>query len=1432
MTKRVAGVACAMLVAGTSATRAVPWRSVVIGGGGFVTGLAASSDGGAVYMRTDVGGAYRWDATDAQWRPITDSLPNDANNNGHLYGIGAIAVDPADANRVFLACGKYNYSNPSGVYFCGDTSVENPAWTVIDPTVRVIGNGGFRSSGERLAVDPCNPDVVYFGTYNTGGVNGLRKYVHDGASWSTATLATPLPGAVDHGISFVAPDPAGGSVSDGARSVCKFLYIGVYGATDAEGGVFASADGGASWTKVTGLVFNKPFRGEVDPGGTLYVTGVGNVAKVARGSTAFTSVTPVAGLDYTGLAVDQDAAGTVMVAEVLGSERLWRTTNGGGSWVVVNRIAHATEPDGTRSVTSSGKFNNIADILITPNRPGEVWACDFAGVQRTQNIKDDASASDWYTLQRNHEELVALMLRSAPSGAPLLSAVADCNGYVHDLLDARPGARFNAPAYLSTTALDFSECSGGSVWGRVGDLYYWLGTDADRMGGTSLDGGRTWASFGQLDARPVTNSPSAGWEAFDVGHYVRRRKAGGASAVTLVLRAGAWQQNQHMLRFSSKEGVAPPQLVVNGVTTLTPTADATVCKGATNANYGASVELQAQNYYEQANYTRWSYLRFEFGGVGVVTSAFLRVHRLANGSDTTAYSAAVHASSVVDWVEGNGGSDGVPAGELTWANRPALHAPPAGQGGRIALSATDAANLVWLQESGAVWRSDDRGVTWTRGTRDGAALTVDGMSEFTTSRNALAADRVATDTFYLYAKTGGGTVYRSTDGGATWTTLVAGIGAAESYKLLAVPGMAGAFWYVDHNWNVAARFKYWNGSSLVNVPGITDAVDFAFGKAAPGRANPVVYVRKSNGTYWFSPDAAEGTTFTWTQVEAPAVNCQPTVLEGCRQRYGRLYVGTGGRGLFHADVMSASAGTIEWTGGGGDGRWNNPANWDSGTVPGFNDTAVFASAGLSANQTLRLDANQHVARLVFRTTTAFTIGHDDDVAAGHALTLTDLDREDVAGTEGTHVFAAPVNLAPDGDGNSTWTVNGSGELRMNAVLGATGATTFVKMGTGTFNMCFKSPTYAGPWQIVEGNITASNTDTMKGNATIGGTAVPANLTQSTKNALYNNMNITVLTNGTFNATDIDGGRVYSIHAKEGGVATIGNYFYGLRMYLTGGRINGGTVYNGGYGQILQSHAGAVTAVMNAHFMMGLHPTYDATIDVADGSPAIDLLVTREIRHANNTGRVLYRKGAGTIIFTQPSTYVNGNSATAVGWRFQAGRSIFNNTTGSAVGRNPAQIDGGAVVGGTGFLGGAVSSPTFFVLAEGSSAANLARISPGSVDATSGASLIGTLTVGDADATNAVLFANHSRLVAQVDASGNADRLTVHGTLDLSSASAGLELEVAADAKSGTYVLASATDGIRGTFAVVAGLPSGATLAYTANTVELTIPPKGTALLIR
>jgi hypothetical protein len=1394
------------------------WRSVAIGGGGFVTGMAASTDGSAVYMRTDVGGAYRWDAPNTQWRPITDSLPNDTNNNGHLYGIGAIAVDPANANRVFLACGKYNYSNPSGIYTCTNTSVTNPTWTVVDSTVRVIGNGGFRTSGERLAVDPYNSNVVYFGTYNIGGVAGLRKYYYDTA-WHTTTLAVPANGDVDYGISFVAADRTGGSVSDGTRTVSKYLYIGVYSATNNAGGVFASSNGGASWTKVTGLTFDKPFRGEVDSAGTLFVSGNGNVAKVARGATAFTSITPVAGLAYTGLAVDPNVAGTVMVAEVRGSNRIWRSLNGGGAWVLMVRNAHGNEPDGTRSLTcSNGTFDNIADLMVTPGLPDEVWASDFAGVQRTQNIKDDSSASDWYTVQKNHEEVVGLMLKSAPTGAPMLSAVADCNGFAHDDPEVRPTVRFDNPRYISSTGLDFSEADGGAVWARAGDIFYYTGTDADRTGGTSINGGRNWASFGQLDARSLTNSPTGAWETFDVGHYLRQRKASGVNVVTLVVRSSAWQTNQRFLHFSSKEGSNPPQLLIDGATTLTPTADAMVYMGAPTTNYGNSTELQAQNYYDQAGYLRWSYLKFDLSSASSVTSAVLRLYRLGI-SDTTGatYATVIHATPTTNWVEGDGDTNNVPAGELTWNNKPTdLCAPPSGAtGGRVALSATDPARLVWVPENGYVWHSKDRGMTWARGTRSGVNLAVDSMSEFTTDRNPLASDRVATNTVYAYAKTGSGTVYRSTDGGATWATLVTGVGTANGYKLLSVPGMAGKIWYLDQNWNVAAHFKYWTGSVMTNVPGITTAVDFAFGKAAPGRTNPVVYVRKANGSYWASVDATAGATFTWVQVDAPAVNCQPTVMEGDRQRYGRLYVGTGGRGLFYADVMPDSAQTIAWTGGtGGTGTsWNSGANWDGGAVPGADDTAVFAGSGLSAGKVIALGANQTIAKLVLATTTAFTIGAASDVTAGYALTLTEVDRQDVAGTEGLHVFGATVTLAPDAGTNSVWTVNGSDVLRMNGVLGAATATTFVKKGTGTLNLNYASPTFAGPWSIVEGAVTATVANSMRGNATVGGTAVAASLTQSVKNALYGSMNITALDNGTFTAGDIDNGRVNSLHVHSGGLATIGSYFYGYKAYLTGGLLNGGCLFNGGFGQELRSYASPDTAVFNAAFRFSSY--YDAVIDAEDGFAPIDLRVSKALE-AGGSAKKITKSGSGVAQLTAASTTAYGT------FNVSGGTLLVDNASGSGTGQAAVTVAGGATLGGAGSIGGVSGYSNANVSVTGVSSSSIATLAPGTASETDGSHVPGTLTVGSASQANNVTFGSHSRLHARFWSDGSHDRLTVVGAVALSGTSDTLELSVPSDTPVGTYTLVSAANGVSGVFDTVVGLPSGAQLNYSANAITLTL----------
>lgn len=890
--------------------QALSWQSVAIGGGGFITGMTASTTGTAVYIRTDVGGAYRWDWANTRWLPITDSLPNDSGNTGPTYGIDSIAVDPNNANRVFISSGKYSYSNPSGIYVSNDTSVAMPIWTSIDPTIRACANGGVRQVGERLAVDPYNSSVVYYGTDNVSvsGGRGLKKYYYD-TSWHASTIATPAVGDTNAGITFVAVDGKGGSVSDGVRTVAKYIYIGVFSGSTGNGGVFASSDGGASWTKATGAVVDKPYRGEVARDGTLYVTfdgsfgNSGGVVKLVRGATALTAIHPEANLRYCALAVDPTAAGTVMVAEYDGSSRLWRSTTSGSSWVLMNRTINVTEPDGTPSVTAKGAFMRVSDLMINPANPREVWATDLLGVQRTQNIQDTTTASIWYQLQRNIEEICTLDIKCAPSGAPLLSGVADDNGYVHKDPSVRPtrSDQFDNPGYISSTAVDYSAGTSGSntVWARVGDIYYYTSTDSDRTGGVSLNDGQSWISFGQVDAKTVTNGTAAGWETFDVGPYLKQQRASGIKEVTLCVRASS-SSSHTSLAFSSKEGANPPQLAINGTASIPPSADAYVLKSGSNTNYGNSAQLHAQSYYDQAGYTRRSYLKFDLTNYSTITSATLRLYRLASTTDATAYPTTIYATPTTSWVENT----------ITWNNMPVnFYAPPSGaQGGRVALSTSDPAKIVWACENGNVYYTKDRGVSWSRAMSGTNGMWVDMTTEFKMNRSALTADRVAADTFYLYFTAGSGMVYRSTDGGANWSIIAYSIGNVDAavyssgYRLSAVPGMSGAFWFSAESANKAAYFKYWNGSSMVSVPGISSVVDFGFGKAATGRSNPTVYARKADGTYWYSCDATAGLTYTWSQINIPTLNNQPCLTAGDQQTVGRLYVGTNGRGIFFTDV--------------------------------------------------------------------------------------------------------------------------------------------------------------------------------------------------------------------------------------------------------------------------------------------------------------------------------------------------------------------------------------------------------------------------------------------------------------------------------------------------------------------------------------------------
>ena len=224
------------------------------------------------------------------------------------------------------------------------------------------------------------------------------------------------------------------------------------------------------------------------------------------------------------------------------------------------------------------------------------------------------------------------------------------------------------------------------------------------------------------------------------------------------------------------------------------------------------------------------------------------------------------------------------------------------------------------------------------------------------------------------------------------------------------------------------------------------------------------------------------------------------------------------------------------------------------------------------------------------------------------------------------------------------------------------------------------------------------------------------------------------------------------------------------------------------------------------------PGNPAYITVADGEAPVDLVMTGALGWIGGSSKPIRKNGDGVL----KTTAANGPSSSA-SFQLYGGTLLCDNASGTPIGNTALAVGGGATLGGIGFIGGTERGD---VTVAGASA-NPAVIAPGSIDETTGAHLFGTLTVGTEAQTNAVVFGNYSKLSVGISGDGTCDSLRVVGSLDLSGSLDTLAVTIPADGKvrGGTYVLASATEGITGQFDTVV-LPVGR-LAQTATQITLT-----------
>jgi len=212
--------------------------------------------------------------------------------------------------------------------------------------------------------------------------------------------------------------------------------------------------------------------------------------------------------------------------------------------------------------------------------------------------------------------------------------------------------------------------------------------------------------------------------------------------------------------------------------------------------------------------------------------------------------------------------------------------------GPVILSADGA---VFMATGSPVQISQDHGATWT--SAQGLPAGVRPV-----------ADRANPAKFYGLSL-GEGILYLSTDGGATFTTnAVAGLPAAGGgggrggggMRLLATPAREGDLWLLGrgtlyHSTDGGAHF-----SALADQPTMGT---LAFGKAAPGADYPALFAA---GSYHNQPGVfrSDNLGATWVRIndDAHQWGNRFRCLAGDPRIYGRVYVGTDGRGILYGDL--------------------------------------------------------------------------------------------------------------------------------------------------------------------------------------------------------------------------------------------------------------------------------------------------------------------------------------------------------------------------------------------------------------------------------------------------------------------------------------------------------------------------------------------------
>ncbi len=537
---------------------------VQIGGAGFVSGLI-SVPGKVKLARTDVGGAYKWDASNCEWKQMFDFV---SEANIGLLSVEAMAVDPNNTNNMYFLCGCQYYSDQkTSVLYTNDGGKTFKESVVSTVPLYVHGNGNGRNAGERIAVDPNNSKVIIAGgrvgtpvIISTDGaatwkeLSGFPKVYTNQVKWPA--WVNNLQGTTENENGVVA------IVFDETKKLANGNTGRIFAGVSRSGAdnVYVTEDGGSTWKAITIDNSLMPVRMKMNGKGDLIVTmadkcwgaSSGAIYKYNVETGKVTNISP-SKLACSDVAIKASNPDYMITStnntwvnqawdngKTANGDIIYVTKDGGKSWtslqdkmVLTNNgvtwvpgyalhwcggICLDAEDENKASFTSGNGIwscNNIWEILENPNAKPEVYF-DVQGV----------------------EESVPLDMISIQGKDPM-SVIGDYTGFVHKSVaeyapihNPAPGTTYGIGYAGSNTDVIARVCAseyeaqnsyittdGGKKWNSMGNIAaYHVGLSADgkkvfictKAGElkVSSDNGASWSATGiKSGASYVTGDP-------------------------------------------------------------------------------------------------------------------------------------------------------------------------------------------------------------------------------------------------------------------------------------------------------------------------------------------------------------------------------------------------------------------------------------------------------------------------------------------------------------------------------------------------------------------------------------------------------------------------------------------------------------------------------------------------------------------------------------------------------------------------------------------------------------------------------------------------------------------------------------------------------------------------------------------------------------